>query len=149
MTPDALASLHAAAFAPSRGWSAEEFARLCNSAHVTCYCGPESFALVRSLAGEAELLTLAVHPKARRKGHARALMTKWLAAENAQTAFLEVAEDNIAALDLYRAFGFTEQGRRRAYYKREHGIWEDALLMQLALPAPDTSETATRTPKTG
>ena len=76
-------------------------------------------------------------------------MTEWLAAENAQTAFLEVAEDNVAALDLYRAFGFIEHGRRRAYYKRENGIWADALLMQLALPAPDTSETATRIPKTG
>lgn len=149
MTPKALAALHAAAFAPNRGWSADEFARLCENPHVTCYTGPDSFALVRSLAGEAELLTLAVHPRARRSGQAQAVMTKWLNVENAQIAFLEVAADNVAALALYRKLGFTETGRRRAYYKRADGIRVDALLMQLALTSPDTAETPTHVPKTG
>lgn len=133
MSPETLAALHAAAFAPARGWSAEEFAALCNNPHVTCYGGHASFALVRSLGDEAELLTLAVDPQVRREGKAEDLMRQWLTRETANTAFLEVAADNHAAQALYRKLGFTLTGRRKDYYKRKNGTQVDALLMQLAL----------------
>lgn len=149
MSPDALAALHAAAFAPARGWSAEEIADLCQSPHVTCYSSSDGFALVRSLADEAELLTLAVHPAARRLGKARQLMQAWLSTEAASVAFLEVAEDNTPAYALYAQLGFVVIGRRRCYYVRPTGAKVDALLMQLALRSVNSKETNATSPKTG
>ncbi len=76
------------------------------------------FLLGRILAGEAEVLTLAVHPDARRRGIGRDLLARFLAraaAGGAARAFLEVAEDNPGALALYAAAGFAAVGRRRGY----------------------------------
>jgi ribosomal-protein-alanine N-acetyltransferase len=42
--------------------------------------------------------------------------------------FLEVAVDNAPAIGLYRAFGFTEEGRRRGYYQGPNGA-VDALIL--------------------
>ena len=133
MTPDALAGLHAAAFAPERGWQASEFADLCASPHVRLYTAPHGFALVRVVADEAELLTLAVAPDHRRLGIADGLMRQWMRDCTATQAFLEVAEDNAAARALYARHGFFETGRRRGYYARPGGDRTDALLMQAAL----------------
>ena len=44
-------------------------------------------------------------------------------------SFLEVRESNIVAINMYRSFGFVEDGRRADYYK-DNG--EDAILMSLA-----------------
>ena len=59
-----------------------------------------------------------------------------LAARNlgAEQMFLEVAEDNAAALALYRRAGFEAAGRRRGYYPREAGAAVDALLLVRKLP---------------
>jgi ribosomal-protein-alanine N-acetyltransferase len=48
--------------------------------------------------------------------------------------FLEVAEDNAAALALYTAAGFATTGRRRAYYRRPGGLLVDALMLRSPLP---------------
>ena len=101
MTPDDLADLHGRAFAPARGWNAQEFNALSKSPGTEVFSVTHGFALVRCVAGEAELLTLAVDPVHQRKGIADALMQLWMENCNATTAFLEVAEDNIAAKSLY------------------------------------------------
>ena len=46
----------------------------------------------------------------------------------AQTSFLEVAESNPIAIGLYRAGGYVESGRRKAYYTSPEGGKIDALV---------------------
>ena len=73
----------------------------------------------RTAAGESELLTIAVRPAARRGGTGTALLAAYeREARNrgAETLFLEVAEDNAPARALYARAGWSEVGRRRAYY---------------------------------
>ncbi|MFK7744918.1 MAG: GNAT family N-acetyltransferase [Roseobacter sp.] len=133
MTPQAMADMHARAFAPERGWRAEEFASLVASPFVTCLSVGGGFALIRTVADETELLTLAVDPSHRRKGVATQLMQDWLTTVAAQSAYLEVASDNGAAMALYLKHGFAIVGRRAGYYARPDGPAVDAVLMQAAL----------------
>ena len=51
----------------------------------------------------------------------------------AKRLFLEVAEDNAAALALYKGMGFQEIGRRKKYYHRPDGPAVDALNLALDL----------------
>jgi [ribosomal protein S18]-alanine N-acetyltransferase len=81
---------------------------------------PLGFILMRTIAGEAEILTLAVLPAARRAGTGRALVEAGLDAargRGAQRAFLEVSVNNMAALALYRSAGWDAAGHRARYYK--------------------------------
>ncbi|TRW95465.1 GNAT family N-acetyltransferase [Paracoccus sp. M683] len=133
MTPDALAALHGRCFTQPRPWTATELAGLLDSPHSFLLTrAPDAMLLGRAIAGEAELLTLAVAPEARRQGLASALLAEFAAASRAreaETAFLEVASDNAAALALYRRHGWAGAGLRRDYYAP--GI--DALVLRLAL----------------
>uniref|UniRef100_UPI001F012A0B GNAT family N-acetyltransferase n=1 Tax=Falsiroseomonas oryziterrae TaxID=2911368 RepID=UPI001F012A0B len=79
----------------------------------------DGFVLARVAADEAEILTLAVLPEARRQGVGGALLAGAMAAAAARGAaamFLEVSEGNAAARALYAAAGFSGVGRRRRYY---------------------------------
>jgi|KBSSwiStaDraftv2_1062776.scaffolds.fasta_scaffold44189_5 ribosomal-protein-alanine N-acetyltransferase len=145
----AAADLHAHAFAASaeRGWSARELQQLLASsgahgffaASDTRICG---FVLWRVVADEAELLTIAVTPDLRRRGIASLLLQKAVtsAAEGGgNSLFLEVAEDNVAALRLYAQAGFAPIGRRSRYYRRGTGQHADAVVMRRALTELDKS----------
>lgn len=133
MTPEALAQLHGACFTVPRPWTAAEFAGLLDGPGVFLLTeGAEGFLMGRALAGEAELLTLAVAPAARRQGLGARLVARFLAearARGAESAFLEVAAGNAAALALYLAAGFAQAGRRRGYYRGPDGHIEDALVL--------------------
>jgi [ribosomal protein S18]-alanine N-acetyltransferase len=97
----------------------------------------QSFILVQIAGGESEILTLATASAARRSGLARALIVEAAAnaaLQQANAMFLEVAEDNLAALALYRRFGFRIYGRRRDYYIRSGLPAVDALMLRTALP---------------
>lgn len=136
MTPEALARLHAAAFTMPRPWSAAEFRALLDSPGVFLAGDGEGFVLGRALAGEAELLTLAVHPAARRRGQGRRWLNAFEAearARGAEEALLEVAADNAAALALYHSAGWREAGRRPRYYRPAQGPRIDALLLRKGL----------------
>lgn len=131
-----LAGLHALAF--SAPWDAAAFEALLGQAGVFAIEAPEGFILIRSVADEAEILTLAVDPAARRRGVGARLVREGAAeaaARGATRLFLEVADDNPAALALYARAGFTEAGRRRGYYARPEGGRQDALILALNLPA--------------
>jgi ribosomal-protein-alanine N-acetyltransferase len=137
----ALAKVHAQAFDPS--WPPESFTELLDSPGVFALAAtegePVALILMRAAAGEAEVLTLAVAPAHHRKGVAFALLIAGLElAEGmgAQTAFLEVAADNAAALGLYRKAGFDAVGRRAAYYNRPKGEPADALVLRRTLNSP-------------
>ena len=135
MTPRDMARLHSAAFVHDRGWSAEEFASLITQPYTTVFSAPEGFALTRTLAGESELLTLAVNPAFQRRSIAYGLMKRWLDTLDgaADTAFLEVAADNAGAIALYEKLDFNRTSLRRGYYARNNGPAVDALIMTKAL----------------
>ena len=142
MTPEAMAALHARCFTTPRPWSAPEIAALLADRLCFALTDPAGFLIARAVAGEAELLTLAVAPEARRQGIAARLLAGFLAAARARaadTAFLEVAADNAAAIALYQAGGFARTGLRRAYYPRSGAPALDALVMaRPLLPGAET-----------
>lgn len=140
MTPQHLSALHHAAFKTERPWAACEFESLLTSTYVTLYAVPQGFALARSIAGESELLTLAVDPAHQRQGIGRTLTMEWLAAiaPVADTAFLEVAADNNAAHALYLSLGFSEIARRSAYYARKNAAPADAIVLRRDITSGDS-----------
>ncbi|MDO5605718.1 MAG: GNAT family N-acetyltransferase [Paracoccus sp. (in: a-proteobacteria)] len=131
MTPDDLARLHSACFSIPRPWTADEFAALISDPRNFLLCADQGFLLGRAVLDEAELLTLAVAPAARRRGIGADLLARFrtiAAGRGAGTAFLEVASDNTAARALYQRGGWVQAGRRAGYY----GPGIDALILRLA-----------------
>jgi ribosomal-protein-alanine N-acetyltransferase len=138
-------AVHAADFAalqyaamPQGAWSAAFFADICAQPGVFAVIAEgdrlevTGFLLARTAADECEVLTLAVHPAARREGMASALLegaARRARGSGAATLFLEVAATNLPALALYEKAGFRHTGTRKAYYGGE----TDARLMQKAL----------------
>lgn len=131
---DRLAELHATAFdAP---WDAATFAALLDQSGVHLIERDAGFILIRVVADEAEILTLAVRPEARRAGLGLILVKAAADAaldRGASTLFLEVAEDNAPARALYVRAGFSQVGKRPRYYARQGGAAVDALLLSLIL----------------
>jgi ribosomal-protein-alanine N-acetyltransferase len=130
----AAAHLHAAMPEP---WNAADWAGFLNEPIVLGLGAFDGDVLVgavlaRAVAGESEILTIVVATDRRRGGVGRKLLESALAESvkvGAQSAFLEVVVDNVAAISLYRNAGFVEIGRRRGYYRRSGGA-VDALLMR-------------------
>ena len=135
VTAARLAALHAEVFpAP---WDAPAFAALLAQPGVCVVEQPDGFILLRTVADEAEILTLAVRPRGRRRGLGARLVEEGAtlaAAHGATRLFLEVAGDNAAALSLYARAGFAEAGRRPGYYAHADGSRRDALILALNLP---------------
>jgi len=82
---------------------------------------------------EAELLRIAVLPDQRRGGIASALLAEFeeqSMGHGVSSIFLEVAEKNQAAGQLYLKFGYRPVGRRKGYYRHPA---DDALIMKKML----------------
>ena len=129
MTPDTLARIHAASFTQPRPWTETEFTDLARDPATFLIAYTEGFLLGRTVLDEAELLTLAVAPEARRQGSGATLLNLFetMAQERgAVTAFLEVASDNAPARALSDSAAWQDAGRRRNYYAA--GI--DAIVMR-------------------
>ena len=95
------------------------------------------FLLAWTVADELHIINVATHPGSRRRGVADALMTMLVetaSSERRRLVLLEVRRSNQAAIQLYRAHGFSAIGVRRAYYTDNS---EDAVEMMLAID-PDT-----------
>lgn len=136
-----MAALHGLCFVTPKPWAAAEFAGLMSDPLVFALTEAEGLLLGRAVAGEAELLTIAVAPQARRRGVGARLVARFLyqaRLRGAEEAFLEVAAGNTAALALYRAHGFADAGLRRGYYRHPGGQAEDALILRRALTKPST-----------
>lgn len=132
-SPAQLAALHQRCFAAHpRPWSEAEFGEIISNPLNFLLARPQGFLLGRTVAGEAELLTLAVAPEYRRQGIAADLLAEFARtalARGARDAFLEVASDNAPAIAAYTRAGWIRAGLRRGYYAP--GI--DALVMRLDL----------------
>lgn len=92
---------------------------------------PLGFSLARSIAGEAELLLLAVAPEARRSGVGSSLLEAFLddaRQAGAHRVHLEVRDGN-AAVEVYIRHQFAVEGRRSKYYRGSDGQQYDALTM--------------------
>jgi ribosomal-protein-alanine N-acetyltransferase len=137
----ALARIHTTCFdAP---WDAASFQRLLDGAGMIALVAKhaaetdlQSFILVQTAADESEIISFGTHVSARRLGLARALLmhaAAEAARRGAKAMYLEVAEDNSAALALYYACGFTLQGRRKSYYESKGGS-VDAMILRARLP---------------
>jgi ribosomal-protein-alanine N-acetyltransferase len=96
----------------------------------------QGFTLSRSAGPEVELLLIAVHPGQRGLGLGRSLVHTAChdaVLRGAEEIFLEVRENNQAALALYRQAGFQEVGRRPDYYAGASGARFAALTMRRRL----------------
>lgn len=96
---------------------------------------PSGFALLRTIAGEAELMLLAVAPAMRRMGIGQALLRESIKISvdgHADFYFLEVRADN-PAIDFYTREGLETVGRRVAYYLGADGQRRDALTLRRVL----------------
>ncbi|MBI5939952.1 MAG: GNAT family N-acetyltransferase [Caulobacterales bacterium] len=126
-----LAVLHASAF--ERPWDEAAFEALLVTFNVFgLMLDGQGFILCRAVADEAEILTLAVAPLVRRNGVGRALVeaaAQTAHARGADSLFLEVASDNVAALGLYAGAAFEPAGLRKAYY----ASGADAVVMRRTL----------------
>jgi len=140
-----MAAIHAACFA--RAWDAVAMAQFAAAPGVLCLLGgpgdgiapPAGLLIARHASDEAELLTIGVGPASRRAGLGRALLqhaAAELSSSGAKQLFLEVDEDNAAAVSLYRSLGAQQVGHRKAYY--ESGA--DAAIFRLALSDPPSDD---------
>ncbi len=131
-----LARIHGQSF--YRGWPVEEFGQFLSEAASPVYIACDArrrivgFALIRTVLDESELLTIAVDPKWRGKGMGKALMDAVFADlmhSPARRMFLEVDEQNHAAIRLYEKLGFATISSRKGYYPRPDGTAATALVM--------------------
>ncbi len=132
--PADLAAIHASAF--DAGWDAAAIQTLLDMPGAALEAEADGFLLWRRAADEAEIVTLAVRPEARRRGLGGRLLDRVLDRARDQGVarlFLEVAHDNDAALALYASRGFEQAGGRPAYYARPDGVRADALILALNL----------------
>lgn len=93
--------------------------------------GRIGFSLSRTIAGEAELLLIAIHPDHRRRGIGRLLLDDFLQtarSAGASRLHLEVRDGN-PAIAMYRRAGFEPAGRRSKYYRGKDGSQFDALTL--------------------
>ena len=89
------------------------------------------FSLLRTVADEAELLLLAVSPRAQRKGIGTTLLDHFIdhgRRNGSRRLHLEVRDGN-PAIAMYQAFEFNTEGRRAKYYRGLDGSEHDALTM--------------------
>ena len=124
-----LADLHAKCF-PNKPWSANDFADLKKSG-CEIIASQNGFIVWRTVADEAEIISVGVAPDARRAGIAAAMlgiMENELKKNGIKNIFLEVAEDNHPARQLYKNNGYNEIGVRPKYYD---GV--DAIMMKKEL----------------
>jgi len=124
-----LSQLYALCFPDKKQkWDANDFADLKKSG-CDIIASQNSFIVWRTIADEAEIISIGVAPIARRTGTASALlqiMEKDVKQNGVKTIFLEVDDKNIPALELYKKHGFVNTGVRPHYYENGH----DAIIMK-------------------
>jgi [ribosomal protein S18]-alanine N-acetyltransferase len=91
------------------------------------------FVVAASVGREWEIENVVVAEEARRRGLGGSLMQALMERarrQGAESVFLEVRESNVAAVALYRKWGFKEAGKRKGYYSAPA---EDGLLYRKSM----------------
>lgn len=142
-----LVGLHALCF-PTEPWDRVSIAGVLAMPDAFGVCATKGqsgaavgFALARTMVDQCEILSLGVHPADRRQGIGRCLlrgMLDLLTLRGSSQAFLEVAEDNLAARRLYLDEGFVIIGIRPNYYSRQDARFCDALILRRELSKANT-----------
>lgn len=114
-------------------WTARDYAKVPSAGMTAWVVDVErdiaGFLVARRIAGELEILNLAVRPDARRRGIGHALIQfafAWGKQLDVKKAYLEVRASNLVALEFYKRHQFRETGRRHLYYSDPI---EDALVL--------------------
>lgn len=119
----------------ARPWSRELFASELKQAMSRSFVAVRAdatvvgFGCLMSTGHETHVTNLAVDPAQRRRGIATLVMLRLIAESQSwgmDSVTLEVRASNVAAMELYRKFGFAPGGIRPRYYA-ETG--EDAIIM--------------------
>jgi ribosomal-protein-alanine N-acetyltransferase len=128
------------AFSPSYGeaWTRSQCAGILPMTGVALMLARDSgapeplgFALFRTVAGESELLLLAVAPEHQGRGIGRMLLDEFVErarSAGARRVHLEVRDGN-PAVGMYRRAGFEPAGRRQKYYRGNDGRQYDAITL--------------------
>ena len=93
------------------------------------------FSLIRTVAGESELLLIGVMPEMQRRGVGQRLLDRFIEDTRGQgvtRVHLEVRDGN-PAIGMYRTAGFSAVGRRRNYYHAPDGKRYDAITLACEL----------------
>ena len=138
---DDVMAIETAAFASP--WSRQFFLEELRAAHASSVLcqregKPIGYVIYWELAGELDIHNVAVHPRYRRQGVARAMLGDIIESatkKDFRRITLEVRRSNDAAQTLYRSLGFEVCGMRKGYYS-DNG--EDAWLMERKLQPPYT-----------
>ena len=94
---------------------------------------PIAYIIGQKIVPEGEIYRIAVHPERRQRGIGYRLLSygmKTEAGQGVETVFLEVRSKNAPAIALYKAYGFTEYGKRKNYYQNPS---DDAVIMMLGI----------------
>ena len=125
LTRDVVAALHANCFDDEQ-WGEQAVAGILAMPGTFGFIAlkqdiPAGLVVGRIAADECEILSLGVCPVLRQAGLGRALLKALLdhaVGCGVRSIFLEVAEDNPAARQLYETEGFVVIGKRQGYYRR-------------------------------
>ncbi len=132
-----LEALHQTSFA--KPWTADAFEQLLSHPGTIGWIAiqpkvqPLGMIVIRRVEDEAEILTFCVDPEYRRRNIATRMINHGLSVcrkMGSEKMFLEVAEDNRAALDLYCGCGFKIVGKRAGYYRSPGKLAKAALIME-------------------
>lgn len=116
-------------------WAKSSFYDEMNNNLAKYYCARTTDGTLTAYAGiwhiidEAHITTIAVKPEYTRKHIGEALIVKIIEdcyKENIKYLTLEVRESNTPAIELYKKYGFSSLGTRKAYYQDNN---ESALIM--------------------
>ncbi|MBE6569076.1 MAG: ribosomal-protein-alanine N-acetyltransferase [Ruminococcaceae bacterium] len=120
----------------STPWSRESFASALHAVGTEIWLLTDEqgtilgFGCLMTIAGEGEVLNIAVDPAYRRKGYGEILLSAMLTSavnRGAEEIFLEVRASNTPARTLYEKYGFAPIGIRKKYYTNPT---EDAVCMR-------------------
>ena len=132
MNPFEMAKLHSLSGSQTRPWSEIEYKKLLETTTSRLFYTENGFLVGRVIERDAEILNVVIHPDYRRLGKASKLICMFeKEAKNAGSSrcFLEVAESNNSAKELYKALGYLKVGQRNNYYKFVDGRKDDAAIL--------------------
>jgi [ribosomal protein S18]-alanine N-acetyltransferase len=134
-----MSEIHAGSFKGEfdKAWSQNEIKTLFTIQNTHGYVVelddmPIGFTIIREMIDEAEIITFCILPKYCRNGYAMVLLEwiiKDLQSNSFKRLFLEVRENNVAAIRLYTKGAFHIVGRRKGYYQNSVHQKIDALVM--------------------